>query len=323
MLYGRVAKWVKRMESRILWIALIGALIGLTAVLASSSARMYRVELESDYARQAEQMTVMYANAVGRWWLRDDTEMIAEAARLMIVGSARFVCVQVGDNTLVDLRDADFAPGQAIAPVSDPPGILVTDRRFVSGFPILSVASPIPVAGVDQPVGTVSIGFDLTPILSQARARAWAITGIAAVCDIGVIGAILGLLLLWRRRQRQELQDRESVAGNILVRGRLRINTFSKSVAVGDRPLDLTPKQFDLLLLLAEDPDRVLSDGDILKSVWPESPYADSRDVKQCVYTLRRRLGRVLDRPSEVIVNVKGYGYRLVPPDDEATMGPP
>ena len=87
--------------------------------------------------------------------------------------------------------------------------------------------------------------------------------------------------------------------------------------------MGLTLKQFELLLLLAEIPGRVLSDGDILAGVWPESPYADSRDVKQCIYTLRRRLERVLERPSDVVVNVKGYGYKLVPPGDGVNVDPP
>ena len=106
----------------------------------------------------------------------------------------------------------------------------------------------------------------------------------------------------------------------MLVRGDLRVDPVSKTVSVRGQPVDLTPKQFALLYLLAEVPGRVLRDDDILDSVWPDSAYANSRDVKQCVYTLRRRLGRVVESPSDVVVNVKGYGYKLVPPRDEGSL---
>ncbi len=106
----------------------------------------------------------------------------------------------------------------------------------------------------------------------------------------------------------------------MLVRGDLRVDPISKTVSVRGQPVDLTPKQFALLHLLAEVPGCVLSDGDILTAVWPGSAYANSRDVKQCIYSLRQRLAKVHPQPSRIVTNVKGYGYKLVPPGDEGSL---
>ena len=322
MPYGRFVERTRRWWAG--WtvvVVAIGALIGLSVVLGSVSVRAYRAWLEADYAVQAEQMAATYARAVGRWWLRGDTEMTAEAARLMVVGSARFVRVVICEETLVDLRDDDFVeePGPAVE--GDLLQTQATTRRSIGGALVLDVLAPVSVSGLERPIGIVRIGFDLTSVAEQARTRAWGTVGVVAACDIVALGAIVGLVALFRRTSRWAGSPAD--ADHALVRGGLRIDPLSKTVAVHGRPVGLTPKQFELLLLLAEIPDRVLSDADILAGVWPESPYADSRDVKQCIYTLRRRLERVLERPSDVVVNVKGYGYKLVPPGDGVDVDPP
>lgn len=299
----------------------VGLAIGLSAALAWASLRSYRVEIEREYRTQAELMTATYARVAGRWWVRENVEMMAEAARLMVVGSALFVQVAVDDDLLVDQRDVSLA--DELLPVRDElisSGISLIGRTS-RGSRYLDVIAPIPVSGLDRPIGHVRIGFDLVFVGRQARARAWGIVGVVVACDAALVGAIVGLLVLRSRRRRDTVrgdpgQERDSV----LIDGGLRIDPVSKTVTVCGEPVDLTPKQFALLHLLAEVPGRVLRDDDILDAVWPDSAYANSRDVKQCVYTLRRRLGRVVESPSDVVVNVKGYGYKLVPPSDEVGL---
>ena len=77
--------------------------------------------------------------------------------------------------------------------------------------------------------------------------------------------------------------------------------------------LDLTPKLYDLLVAFVRNSGSILSDGDILDIVWPDSTYAASPDVKQHIYLLRRKLEDAHPDPKCVIVNVKGFGYRLDP----------
>jgi len=57
----------------------------------------------------------------------------------------------------------------------------------------------------------------------------------------------------------------------------------------------------------------VFSDREILAAVWPDSRYANAKDVKQHVYLLRKRLRDAKSGGEEMIVNVPGFGYRLEP----------
>jgi DNA-binding winged helix-turn-helix (wHTH) protein len=247
--------------------------------------------------------------------------MMVEAARLMVVGSALFVRVTVGEETLLDQRDSGLIgePEAVLGEAAQSTASFI--GRTAEGVRYLDVTTPIFVSGLDRSIGHVRIGFDLAFVGRQTGARALGTAGVAAACDAALIGTIVGLLALRRKRQRTVGGgDRGLEFGSVLVRGDLRVDPVSKSVTVRGEPVDLTPKQFNLLVLLAEVPGRVLSDDDILCSLWPGSAYANSSDVKQCVYTLRRRLERVVESPAAVIVNVKGYGYKLVPPGTEADL---
>jgi len=84
-------------------------------------------------------------------------------------------------------------------------------------------------------------------------------------------------------------------------------------VTLAGVPVPLPPKQYALLRLLASEPERVFTEEEILAAVWPDSPYADSKDIKQCVYLLRRRLGKEGGR---IVVNVPGFGYKLAVSED-------
>jgi len=87
-------------------------------------------------------------------------------------------------------------------------------------------------------------------------------------------------------------------------------------VTLFGEPVRLSPKQFTLLRLLASSPGKVFSDREILREVWPDSRYANSKDVKQYVYLVRQRLGKVRPGAEGMIVTVPGFGYKLIPPDE-------
>jgi DNA-binding response OmpR family regulator len=98
--------------------------------------------------------------------------------------------------------------------------------------------------------------------------------------------------------------------GHTLRVGPIEIDDRSKRVTVDGEEVALSPKEFDLLRLLAEDPGRVYSAEEILARLWSASPRADASDVKQYVHLLRNKIER---RGSERrwITNVKGFGYTL------------
>jgi DNA-binding response OmpR family regulator len=90
--------------------------------------------------------------------------------------------------------------------------------------------------------------------------------------------------------------------------GALSIDARTRQVTVGARDVPLTPKEFDLLALLAEDPGAVWSRGRILESVWDPHWYGPTKTLDVHVASLRKKLGD----PSW-IETVRGVGFRLRP----------
>lgn len=88
--------------------------------------------------------------------------------------------------------------------------------------------------------------------------------------------------------------------------GSLTLDARTRSVTVGDRELALTPKEFDLLAFLAEDPGAVWSRGRILEAVWDPHWYGPTKTLDVHVASLRKKLGD----PSW-IETVRGVGFRL------------
>ena len=124
---------------------------------------------------------------------------------------------------------------------------------------------------------------------------------------------------------------RGPVGAGTLGAGDLRIDVASREVHVGDRLVDLTPKEFDLLACLAAAPRRVFSHEALLQQVWDSSGrWQDPATVTVHVGRLRRKLRGARshdarDRPAAPdggegtreggpsITTVWGVGYRFDP----------
>ena len=96
-----------------------------------------------------------------------------------------------------------------------------------------------------------------------------------------------------------------------IVTGRLSIDSGRHVASVGERPVQLTPKEFDLLRALAEAEGRVLSREFLLDRVWGYAAASEieSRTIDVHVRRLRVKLGGEGQR----ISTVKSVGYRLEP----------
>ena len=93
--------------------------------------------------------------------------------------------------------------------------------------------------------------------------------------------------------------------------GRIEIDDRSKTVTVGNATLALSPKEYNLLQLLASEPGRVFSSEEIIARLWPDNKRAAASDVKQYIHLLRNKLEKKA-QISNPIENIKGFGYRLV-----------
>jgi DNA-binding response OmpR family regulator len=74
--------------------------------------------------------------------------------------------------------------------------------------------------------------------------------------------------------------------------------------------LDLRPKEFDLLALLAAHPGQVFTRETLLNRIWGYHSYIDPRTVDVHVRRLREKLAAI-DPEATVIETERGVGYRL------------
>jgi DNA-binding response OmpR family regulator len=90
----------------------------------------------------------------------------------------------------------------------------------------------------------------------------------------------------------------------------LIINLTRREVTLDDKPLQLKPKEYELLLFLAEHRRQMLSREFILERVWGWDYIGDSRTVDVHVRWLRQKVERDAANPTR-IVTVRGGGYRF------------
>lgn len=110
--------------------------------------------------------------------------------------------------------------------------------------------------------------------------------------------------------RRREL-DRQSQSRSELRLGGVLIDLARHTVQVDGRTVNLTPSEFRLLLLLAEQPERVFTRQQIMEHLW-QTPYVgDTRACDAHVSNLRRKIERDPAHP-ERIVTVREVGYKLV-----------
>ncbi len=93
--------------------------------------------------------------------------------------------------------------------------------------------------------------------------------------------------------------------------GKLQINDERKEVRLRGKVIELSPKEYELLRLLATKPGKVFSHREIISSIWQDNPYASSEDVKKYIYLLRNKLEDDPENP-KMILTVRGFGYKLV-----------
>jgi len=92
------------------------------------------------------------------------------------------------------------------------------------------------------------------------------------------------------------------------VAGSLEIDLRARRVVLGGREVELTPKEFDLLALLASDPGAVVSREHLLREVWKTDWFGPTKTVDVHVASLRKKLG-----DPRWIETVRGVGLRLAP----------
>ena len=97
----------------------------------------------------------------------------------------------------------------------------------------------------------------------------------------------------------------------VLSAGDLLVDAGTHSVQVGQRAVDLSRREFDLLWVMAQAPGHVFSTEDLLARVWGAEFAGEPQVVYVHVRRLREKLEEDPSRP-ERIVTVRGIGYKLM-----------
>lgn len=96
--------------------------------------------------------------------------------------------------------------------------------------------------------------------------------------------------------------------------GDIRVDMARREVTAGGRQVELTPKEFAFLALLARWPGRVLTHRAILEGVWGPAYGTETHYLRVYASQLRKKLQEDPERPR--LVTEPGVGYRLLDPSD-------
>ena len=109
------------------------------------------------------------------------------------------------------------------------------------------------------------------------------------------------------RRRSLDLDARISV-GTCLEAGTLKIEPSTFSVTVGGAPIDLTQKEYDLLLYLMKEKGKVFTREDLMQKVWNYDYFGDMRTVDVTVRRLREKIEDDPGKPVYILTK-RGVGY--------------
>jgi len=112
-------------------------------------------------------------------------------------------------------------------------------------------------------------------------------------------------LVLRVNRLIQTAPSQSTEAHELAISG-YRIMVEHRTILEEDTPIELTSKEFDLLLLLAENLRHSFSREDILIKVWGEDYFGSDRVVDDTIRRVRKKL------PNANIETLYGFGYRMV-----------
>ena len=109
-------------------------------------------------------------------------------------------------------------------------------------------------------------------------------------------------------RIRAVLRRRNPDLNRVIAAGEVTIDTVTREVRLGDRVIELSVREYDLLSFLAINVDQVLTRQRLLDEVWGYNFFGDENNVEVYIRYLRQKLD---DGKHRRIQTVRGVGYRL------------
>jgi two-component system response regulator RegX3 len=104
--------------------------------------------------------------------------------------------------------------------------------------------------------------------------------------------------------------DNESPQGSAIVLGRIEIQPASRRLLIDGEPVELSRRDFDLLVFLASPPGRLRTREELIDRIWSDKELADTRTLDKHVARLRTRIEPSPKNPRH-LKTVHGVGFRL------------
>jgi DNA-binding winged helix-turn-helix (wHTH) protein len=302
------------MNRRKVWVLVLYlglVLLAVGAIVVMRNVNQFRSVERHAFRESCRLRTVAFEEHAEHGIIRKQLDSLEASAQMLLLGDGMYIDVVAQGEMLLSDRDE----GQrAIQPIPDN-GDASLGRTLVVDLPNgdIEVRTPIILTGYpDSPFGDIRIGFSGDYANSKIRAHMLRTAGLGLSCWVAAMAIVTVAMWMLQRRGGSGPEDNP-----ILCCGTLLVDTLACRVSLDGAMLELTPKLYELLLMFIRHEGEILSDQDLLDAVWTGSAYAASPDVKQHIYLLRRALGEGHPDPKCVIVNVKGFGYRLDPPTNE------
>jgi len=239
----------------------------------------------------------------------------APAARAAMLATRRVLLIEDNPDLAFGLRNNLEIEGYEVEVVGD--GTLGLERARAEPAPDLVILD-LMLPGLDgyRLLSALRDAGAATPvlILTARGEEADKVRGFRLGADdyvtkpFGVLELMARVEAILRRATTRVLADMEATARF----GDVEIDPSARLVRRDGRMVDLSPKEFDLLLVLARRQNQVLSRAELLKLVWGYDTSVVSRTVDTHIAELRRKLEASPSSPRH-IATVWKLGYRLVP----------
>jgi two-component system response regulator RegX3 len=223
----------------------------------------------------------------------------------------RILVVEDTEAILDAVTDALAAEGYEVRGASDGKAALETALADPFDLVILDVMLP-GLSGMEV-CRRLRAQSDVPIIMLTARdSEADRVLGLETGADDYITKPFSEVELLSRVRamlRRRELDRLRTSTVRTL--GGLSLDVVAHEIRVDDVPVALSPSEYKLLALLAQEPGRVFSRREIMQHLWQSTYVGDERACDAHVSTLRRKIERDPSSP-ERIITVPGFGYKLV-----------
>jgi DNA-binding winged helix-turn-helix (wHTH) protein len=325
------------------YLLIVACLTTLVAIVVVAVFLSWSGNLKSQsYFDLVENQTSALSDRISLYLSRGMSEVLANTVDAMLFTND-IIYIQVVHNEQIIAEERKSIVTELVLEIMLPENSIVIETRALSdGTPYVDVVKelfPFPSTEQNRLNGYVRLGRSLGQLEAELFTERLVVAGIGSLIAILIVLAAWWGIRLIRpstkpvdgepEQARTHVstpsttesetpafesapQVQQTIASVAELRqiGELGLDDVRKRVEVRGEPVELSPKEFDLLKLLCEEPGKVYSNDEILRNIWAEHSFASAQDVKQYIYFLRRKLETDPKKPA-IIITVRGFGYKI------------